>query len=150
MLDSVLDTGRVVHPRRLHAGHGDTDPRSVGGNMKLRTLIAAVLAVSLAGCAKISLTTQCPATSIGAGFALSGSTVGNQAIAMLGSAVGAAKLAAMAKAYKDAGVAMPAPITDTMTYTYAPIFGADSGNLTCIQPQQQTVVVTSAPAAVVQ
>ena len=115
--------------------------------MKLRTLIAAVLAVSLAGCADITQEVVCPANSIGVSFALAGSTVGNQAIAMLGAYVSAGKAAALAKE----GVASVAPVTGgKMSYKYLPIFGADSGSLTCVMPQQQNVIVTSPPASVVQ
>ena len=105
-----------------------------------------ILLLASCGCAKMTMSTACPAASIGVGFALAGSTVGNQAVAMLGAAVSAGKIAAMAKA--GAG---PTPVTTaTMSYEYFPIFGADSGNLLCIQPQQQTIVVTSPPATVVQ
>jgi len=109
------------------------------------TLTALLLAAS--GCAKIALSTTCPAGNIGVGFGLAGSTVGNQAIAMLGAAVSGAKVAAMAKA---GAVGAPSTTTATMSYEYSPIFGADSGTLTCVMPPQQTVVVTSPPAAVVQ
>jgi len=116
--------------------------------MKPITFIAAiVMAVALAiwsqGCADITESTTCPAGSIGVSFALSGSTIGNQAIAMLGTAVSGATLAA------KEGAATPPATTATMTYKYIPIFGADSGSLTCIQTPQQTVVVTSAPASIV-
>jgi hypothetical protein len=116
--------------------------------MKPITFIAAiVMAVALAiwsqGCAKLALDTTCPAGSIGVSFALAGSTIGNQAIAMLGTAVSGATLAA------KQGDTTPPATKGTMTYEYVPIFGADSGSLTCIQAPQQTVVVTSAPASIV-
>lgn len=94
--------------------------------MKRLILLAGVFAFF--GCAKISLTTTCPASSVGVSFALAGSTVGNQAIAMLSSAAGAAGFLAKRDAAADTGN------TSTMSYEYVPIFGADSGTLTCIAP----------------
>lgn len=104
----------------------------------MRRIWVVLLALALAGCAKISLTTQCPTTSNGVSFALAGSTVGNQAIAMLGSALGAAGV--MAKR-SDAGPTT----TNTMTYSYIPIFGADSGSLTCIVPVGTPGVLVPGP-----
>ncbi len=111
---------------------------------KVTLLVAIALGLALAACAKISLTTTCPATSTGVGFALAGSTVGNTALSMLGTAVSGAKLAA------KEGAAAPAGTTATMSYDYFPVFGADSGSLTCTQPPQTTTVVTSPPASIVQ
>lgn len=93
------------------------------------------------GCAKVTLNTTCPATSTGVGFALAGSTVGNQVLSMLGS------MGTTAGVLLKAGAT--APTTATMTYSYIPIFGADSGSLTCVQPPQTTTVVTSPPASIV-
>jgi hypothetical protein len=108
--------------------------------MKRLTLIPILL---LLGCAKISLTTTCPANSDGVSFALAGSTVGNQAIAMLGSALGGAALMGTSRAAAEA-----APVaTSTMTYSYLPIFGADSGSLTCILPIAPPTVVSAGPPA---
>jgi|SRR5580698_7980315 hypothetical protein len=107
-------------------------------------LIAGSLAFYLAGCAKISLSTQCPATSLGVSFALAGSTVGNQAIAMLGSAIGGAAL--MDKKTGSAPTdTTPTTIVNTMSYEYLPIFGADSGSLTCIAPVAPPTVVSTGP-----
>jgi hypothetical protein len=105
----------------------------------MRLLAVVLLAVVLAGCAKISLTTQCPANSNGVSFALAGSTVGNQAIAMLGSALGVAGIMG-----RNGGSAPP-PTTNTMTYSYIPIFGADSGSLTCIEPVAPPGVLVPGP-----
>lgn len=97
----------------------------------------------LYGCATVQLTTACPATSTGVSFALAGSTVGNQVLSMLGS-MGS-------KAGLMAPVGAPAAPTNTatMSYSYIPIFGADSGSLTCLMPIQTTTVVTSPPASIV-
>jgi hypothetical protein len=108
-------------------------------------IIAGALAFYLAGCAKISLSTQCPASSTGVSFALAGSTVGNQAIAMLGSAIGGAALMGA----KQNTSADATPITNTMSYEYFPIFGADSGSLTCIQSIAPPTVVTTGPPAAI-
>lgn len=108
-------------------------------------LIVGSLAFYLAGCAKISLTTQCPANSAGVSFALAGSTVGNQAIAMLGSALGGAALMG-ARQNAAADATLP---TNTMSYEYLPIFGADSGSLTCIEPIAPPTVVTAGPPAAI-
>lgn len=97
-----------------------------------------LLALALAGCAKISLTTTCPSTSVGVSFALAGSTIGNQAIAMLSSAAGAAGLLAK-NGVTDTGN------TSTMSYEYIPIFGADSGTLTCIAPVATPGVLVAGP-----
>ncbi len=101
----------------------------------------------LFGCAKISLTTSCPANANGVSFALAGSTVGNQAIAMLSSGLGAAGLLGMARS-APADSSTP-PSVNTMTYTYLPIFGADSGSLTCILPLTPPTVVTAGPPAAI-
>jgi hypothetical protein len=102
--------------------------------------LSLLLTLVVFGCAKISLTTTCPATSNGVSFALAGSTVGNQAIAMLGTALAGATL--MSKQ----GAADTAPVTtNTMSYEYVPIFGADSGSLTCIDPVAPPVVVSAGP-----
>jgi hypothetical protein len=100
-----------------------------------------ILAFALMGCATVNMSTSCPANSTGVGFALAGSTVGNTALSMLGTAAAAGMLA------PKAGV--PAATTATMSYHYLPIFGADSGSLNCVQPPTQTVVVTSPPASIV-
>lgn len=92
----------------------------------------------LYGCATVTLNTSCPASSTGVSFALSGSTVGNQLISMLGAA--ATKGGFMA----GAGTA-PTPTSGTMTYTYIPIFGADSGSLSCTQPPQGVGVFSPGP-----
>jgi hypothetical protein len=107
----------------------------------MKRLTVLVLALALAGCATVNMSTSCPANSTGVGFALAGSTVGNTALSMLGTAAAAGMLA------PKAGV--PAGTTATMSYRYIPVFGADSGSLTCIQPPQQTVIVTSPPASIV-
>jgi len=109
----------------------------------MRRIAVVVLAIGLAGCAKITLTTTCPDTSTGVGFALSGSTVGNTALSMLGAAAQGAKFAA------KEGAAAPAGTSATMSYEYFPVFGADSGSLNCTQPPQSTVVVASPPASVI-
>lgn len=109
----------------------------------MRRLLISLLAVALVGCAKITLNTVCPATSTGVGFALSGSTVGNTVLSMLATGVTGGAIPMKLGA-------TPAQNTSaTMTYNYLPIFGSDSGNLTCTSPPQQTVVVTSPPASVV-
>jgi hypothetical protein len=102
-------------------------------------LVAVALAGEM-GCAKVTLTTSCPVNSTGVSFALAGSTVGNQAIAMLGAVASGAKVMAGPTSTGTSA---------TMTYEYLPIFGADSGSLDCTQPPIQTVVVTSPPAQVV-
>ena len=98
------------------------------------------------GCATVTLNARCPATSTGVSFALAGSTVGNQAISMLGSALTAAKVLGAAR---DEASTAPPPTSATMKYSYSPIWGADSGSLTCVQAPTQTTVVTSAPASIV-
>ena len=108
----------------------------------MKRLTGLIMALVLAGCAQISMTTTCPATSTGVGFALAGSTIGNTALSMLGTAAAAGMLA------PKAGATVPGT-SATMTYNYLPVFGADSGSLNCVQPPQQTVIVTSAPASVV-
>ncbi len=101
----------------------------------------------LQGCAKVTLNTVCPATSTGVGFALAGSTVGNTAISMLGAAVAGGGGGGVKG---TEGISSPPTATTaTMTYSYLPIFGADSGSLTCTQPPAQTIVVASPPASVV-
>ena len=112
---------------------------------RITVLVAALMGCALAfysqGCAKISMTTTCPASSTGVGFALAGSTVGNQLLSMFGSA------AAMGLMAPRAGAATPAT-TATMTYEYLAVFGADSGSLTCVSPPATTTVVTSPPASI--
>jgi hypothetical protein len=39
--------------------------------------------------------------------------------------------------------------TNTMSYEYLPIFGADSGSLTCIEPIAPPTVVTAGPPAAI-
>lgn len=107
----------------------------------MKRLAVLFLALALAGCATVNMSTSCPANSTGVSFALAGSTVGNTALSMLGTAMATGMLA------PKAGVAPGT--TATMSYHYLPIFGADSGSLNCVQPPQQTIVVTSAPASVV-
>jgi hypothetical protein len=111
-------------------------------------VLVAVLAAAMAlcACAQVSLTTVCPASSTGVQFALAGSTVGNTLISMLSTAATTAGVLPMTGA-RAAGA--PATTNATMTYTYVPIFGADSGSLTCTQAPQNTTVVTSPPAAIV-
>jgi hypothetical protein len=106
----------------------------------LKTLLVIFLC-ALLGCAKITLNTVCPPTSTGVGFALAGSTVGNTALSMLSTAASGGMLAARAGA--------PTSTNATMSYEYFPIFGADSGSLSCTQPPTQTTVVTSPPASIV-
>ncbi len=93
------------------------------------------------GCAKVTMNVSCAATATGVAFALSGSTVGATALSMLG---GVATKAGVMAAPNE-----PQPTSATMTYEYLPIFGADGGSLTCSQPPQTTVVVTSPPASVI-
>src|SRR5277367_4248312 len=117
--------------------------------MKPITLIAALmlgcaLALYSQGCAKVSLSTQCPANSTGVSFALQGSTVGNQLLSMLSSGLATGGLIAGARL----GAAAPTT-TATMSYEYVPIFGSDSGSLTCVSPPTTTTVVTSPPASIV-
>jgi hypothetical protein len=112
--------------------------------MMKRLPLLALLA--LFGCATVTLNATCPATSTGVSFALAGSTVGNQAISMLGSALTAAKILG---APKDEASVAPPPTSATMKYEYVPLFGADDGSLTCVQPIAQTTVVTSPPASIV-
>lgn len=107
----------------------------------MRRLWVVPLLVILAGCATVTLNTTCPATSTGVGFALAGSTVGNTALSMLNTAAAGGMLAARAGAATSTTNA-------TMTYKYLPIFGADSGSLTCTQPPATTTVVTSPPAQI--
>jgi len=116
--------------------------------VKRATLVAAVLmgcalAFYSQGCAKISLSTQCPVSSTGVSFALQGSTVGNQLISMLSSGLATGGLIAGARL----GATEPTT-TATMSYQYIPIFGADSGSLTCVSPPTTTTVVTSPPASI--
>lgn len=93
----------------------------------------------LYGCATIDETVACPASSTGVNFALQGSTIGNQLLAMGQAAAGAAGF--MAKAG-----ASSAPVTTaTMKYTYIPIFGSDSGSLTCTQPAAPPTIITMGP-----
>ena len=92
----------------------------------------------LYGCATITETVACPASSTGVNFALQGSTVGNQLLAMGQAAAGAAGF--MAKE----GAAAPTT-TATMKYTYIPIFGSDSGSLTCTQPAVPPTIITTGP-----
>lgn len=99
-------------------------------------------ALAFMGCATIDESVSCPASSTGVSFALQGSTVGNQLISMLGAAATTAGFMARE------GAAAPAT-TATMKYSYIPVFGADSGSLTCIQPPATTTVVTSPPASIV-
>jgi hypothetical protein len=107
----------------------------------MKRLSVVLLALALAGCAKISLTTACPTTSTGVSFALSGSTVGNTLLSMLGTA------AAGAGALK-ATATEPQTTSATMTYDYIPVFGADSGSLNCTEPPTTTTIVTSPPAQI--
>lgn len=109
----------------------------------MKRVAVIVLAFALMGCAQVQLTAQCPAASTGVGFALAGSTVGNQVLSMLGNMGQTAGLMA------HAATAASPTTSATMTYSYLPIFGADSGSLTCVMPPQQTVVVTSPPASIV-
>lgn len=109
-----------------------------------RSISIIMLALLLSGCAEITLNTACPASSTGVSFALAGSTVGNTLISMLGQAATTAGLLAA----KAPGTAQ-ATTNATMTYRYVPIFGADSGSLTCTQAPTTTTVVTSPPASVV-
>ena len=113
--------------------------------MKRVTILAAVmlglaLTVLAQGCAKVSLTTQCPANSTGVGFALAGSTVGNQVLSMLGAMGGAAGMMARQ------GDTAPTN-TATMTYEYVPIFGADSGSLNCTMPPPAPTILNPGPPA---
>lgn len=108
----------------------------------MKRLALMALALMVVGCAKITLTTQCPSNSTGVGFALAGSTVGNTALSLLSSAASSGLLAART-------AAVPQGSSASLTYNYFAVFGADSGSLTCTQPMQQTVVVTSPPATVV-
>lgn len=101
-------------------------------------------ALAFVGCAKVSLSTQCPASSTGVSFALQGSTVGNQLLSMLSSGLATGGLIAGAR------LGAQAPTTTaTMSYEYVPIFGSDSGSLTCVSPPTTTTVVTSPPASIV-
>ena len=100
-------------------------------------------ALAFIGCAKVSLSTQCPANSTGVSFALAGSTVGNQLLSMLSSGLATGGLIAGARV----GAAEPAT-TATMSYEYIPIFGSDSGSLNCTAPPTTTTVVTSPPAQI--
>jgi hypothetical protein len=97
----------------------------------------------LYGCATIDETVACPASSTGVAFALQGSTVGNQLISMAGAAAGAAGFMARP------GAAEAPTTTATMKYTYVPIFGSDSGSLTCVQaPAPPTIITTGPPVAI--
>jgi len=108
-----------------------------------RGLVILAVFLALSGCAEITLTTACPATSTGVGFALAGSTIGNTALSMLSTGLaGAGGLAA------KAGTTAPAT-TATMSYKYLAIWGPDSGSLSCTSPPQSTVVVASPPASIV-
>lgn len=98
----------------------------------------------LYGCATVTLSTACPANSTGVSFALAGSTVGNQLLSMLSSGLATGGLIAGARE----GAAAPAT-TATMKYQYIPIFGSDSGSLSCTSPPTTTTVVTSPPASIV-
>ena len=74
--------------------------------MKKRTLLAAALmgialGIWCQGCAKVSLSTQCPANSTGVSFALAGSTVGNQLLSMLSSGLATGGLIAGARLGAD-------------------------------------------------
>ena len=116
--------------------------------MKKRTLLAAALmgialGIWCQGCAKVSLSTQCPANSTGVSFALAGSTVGNQLLSMLSSGLATGGLIAGARL----GAAEPAT-TATMSYDYLAIWGPDSGSLSCTSPPTTTTVVTSPPAQI--
>jgi len=112
-------------------------------------ILALILCLALSACATVTLTAACPASSTGVSFGLAGSTVGNQTLSMVGSAVSTGKLLAGAKEGNRAS-SPPAATSATMTYSYLPIFGSDSGSLACVQPPQQVIVVTSPPASVVQ
>ena len=101
-------------------------------------------ALAFIGCAKVSLSTQCPANSTGVSFALAGSTVGNQLLSMLSSGLATGGLIAGARV----GAAEPAT-TATMSYDYLALWGPDSGSLSCTSPPTTTTVVTSPPASIV-
>lgn len=133
---------RVEPDANRHAdAYGSPDSRTDGDAMK--RLIVLLPLLILFGCAKIALTTTCPSTSVGVSFALAGSTIGNQAIAMLSSAAGAAGLLAKNGVTKN-GVTDTGN-TSTMSYEYIPIFGADSGTLTCIAPVATPGVLVAGP-----
>ena len=113
--------------------------------MKQLLLFIALFSFSLMGCATVTMTTTCPTSSTGVSFALAGSTVGNQAISMLSSLGSAGGLMAA----REGATAAPPPTSATMTYRYLPIFGADSGSLSCTQPPTPTTIITSPPASIV-
>ena len=102
-----------------------------------------LLVLAFAGCAKVTMNVACATTATGVAFALSGSTVGATALSMLGG------IATKGGLMASAGAAAT-PTSATMTYEYLPIFGADGGSLTCSQPPDNTVVVTSPPAQILQ
>ena len=109
-----------------------------------RIVLAGVLALVIWGCATVQLSTQCPASSTGVSFALAGSTVGNQLLSMLSSGLSTAGLIGARQ------TAAAAPVTTaTMKYTYVPIFGSDSGSLTCTQPTPPPTIVTTGPPAAI-
>jgi hypothetical protein len=92
-------------------------------------------------CAKVTMNVACAPTATGVSFALAGSTVGATALSMLGGVV--------TKAGLMASVGSTPSTSASMTYEYLPIFGSDGGSLTCSQPPETTVVVTSPPAQVI-
>src|ERR1700730_11280968 len=101
--------------------------------MNIRFLLTPLLALALAGCAKIHLDCSqgLPQT-----FAITGSTVGSQL------------LAAGLTAAKGAGFAAtaPPPATpqgSTLDYSYVPIFGSDSGGLSCGAVQAPTTTINN-------
>lgn len=108
--------------------------------MKRFVLLSLIIFV---GCAKVTLNTVCPPGTTNVGFALSGSTIGNTAISMLGGV--ATKAGVMTR--EGASPSEPTTTNGTMTYTYLPIFGADAGSLSCTQPPAAPGVLVPGPPA---
>ncbi len=99
-----------------------------------RFLLVPLLALALAGCAKVHLdcSSGLPQT-----FAITGSTVGNQLVALGVAAAGAAGMAGKA----PEGATAPTQQGSTLDYSYLAIFGPDNGGLGCgaIQPATTTI-----------
>jgi hypothetical protein len=99
----------------------------------MKRFVIPLLALAMLGCATVHLdcSSGTPQT-----FAITGSTVGSQLLA-----VGIA-------AAKGAGFAATAPPTttpqgSTLDYSYVPIFGSDSGGLGCGATQPATTTINN-------
>jgi len=102
-----------------------------------------LLAVAVIGCAKIHLdcSSGLPQT-----FAITGSTVGNQLVAL-----GVAAAAGMGGVGAKQGDTVTASTTQgsTLDYSYVPIFGPDNGGLGCGAIQPPTTTINNAQGGVV-